>query len=394
MRMETNMKYDILSIQERAVKRRKEGHFVLNGCAGMLFEEDKSLCTFESVNQTIQERFSSYLAYPSVLGSKEYEEGVLQWLFPLEKERIAHRYSIAFSASLGGTGALYLAFKHFAQEKAHLLLSDIRWPNYDTLAKEAGIGFSLYSLFNEDERLNIKDIKAKIDESLLSNGSVLVVINDPCQNPLGYCMDEQEYRELFQLLEGYRRKVALLLDIAYVDYHLGTFPLWEILCEKTWDFDLFFAFSASKSFGLYGLRLGALFAFLEKGKSHAELLEDLKAIARGTYSCVNNGAMGPMAEFFHNAPALYVTREKIQMESQRLLKMGERLERLLDRKGIHHFPYKGGFYLTFEVDDALSFCQELERKDIYFAPIDGRRIRIAVSGLSVAELEELERRLS
>lgn len=388
------MKYDILSIQERATKRKKEGRNVINGCAGMLFEEDKTLCTFESINDILKERIDHYLAYPGVLGSEEFQEGVLSWLFEERKEDLERRYTIAFGASLGGTGALYLAFKDFASKDCELLLSDIRWPNYDTLAKEAGIGFSIYSLFNDEETLNISDIKAKIDQSLTRFSSALLLINDPCQNPLGYCMSEREYENLFALLESYRGKVSLLLDLAYVDYHPSTFPLYDLLQKKTWNFSLFFAFSASKSFGLYGLRLGALIAFLQKGENKDKFLEDWKTIARGTYSCVNNGAMGPLTEFFHSPAARFVTKEKIQMESRRLFKMGERLERLLDRLGLSYFPYKGGFYLTFKVEDSLSFCKKLESKDIYFAPIDERHIRIAVSGLSQGDLEELERRLS
>lgn len=392
--MEKTMKYDILSIQERANRRKKEGHEVINGCAGMLFEEDKTLCTFESVNETLRQRMDDYLAYPAVLGSDEFKDGVLSWLFEQQKEELERRYHIAFGASLGGTGALYLAFKSLAKQGAELLLSDIRWPNYETLAMEAGIGCSIYRLFNKEERLDIQDIQKQIDKSLSLHSSALLLINDPCQNPLGYCMDQEEYKALFELLESYRGKVRLLLDIAYIDYHPGTFPLHAILQERTWDFDIFLTFSASKSFGLYGLRLGALIGLLDRKEDPHPLMEEWKTIARGTYSCVNNGAMGPMAEFFQNPAARFATKEKILMESRRLLKMGERLERLLDRLGIHHFPYKGGFYLTFEVEDALSFCKGLEAKDIYFAPVDGRHIRIAVSGLSTSELLELERRLS
>lgn len=389
-----DMKYDILSVQERAVRRKREGHLVINGCAGMLFEDDKTLCVYKPVNDRIQEKFVDYLAYPSVLGSERYRDGVLSWVFQDRKEEILCRHEVPFAVSLGGTGALYLAFRHFAKRKALLLLSDIRWPNYDTLAQEAGIDTSIYSLISKADRLDIASIREKIEEGLEEHPEILLVVNDPCQNPIGYCLDREEYQKLFSLLAGYGRKVTLLLDIAYVDYAKEGFPFFdEYFSHETIPFDIFFAFSASKSFGLYGLRLGALFGLLEKGKDDSDLLEDFKHIARGTYSCANNGAMGPLADFFHDEEAKKAVLDKIHEERDRLYGIGYSMAKVLDELGIRHFPYKGGFYLTFRMENPVAFCQELETKDIYFAPIDDKHVRIAVSGLNNEEIAEFARRM-
>ena len=388
------MKYDILSVQERAMARKKEGHAVINGCAGMLFEDDKSLCVYEDVNKKIEEEFRSYLSYPAVLGNSSYKEGVLSWLFKEDKERIESLFNIPFGVTLGGTGAIFMVFSLFSRKNALLLASDIRWPNYDTIASQAHLPFSTYRLLTKEGRLDVPSIGKAIEEGFKTHEEVLLLVNDPCQNPLGYCMDKEEYKELFDLLSQYPGKASLLMDIAYVDYAPEGFLFKkELLSRKAIPFDIYVAFSASKSFGLYGLRLGALFGLMEKKKDVTLLLEEMKRIARGTYSCANNGAMGPLSSFFQDEKAKKAVLEKIMMESTRLQKIGTRMAKVLDDLHIEHFPYKGGFYLTFTVQDPIAFCKELERRDIFFAPIDDSHVRIAVSGLNLDEIEEFERRM-
>lgn len=387
-----NLKYDILSIQERAVKRAKEGARVINGCAGMLFEDDKSLCIYDEVNHFIETNFTSYLAYPEVLGSSDYEEGVLSWLFQDKVKPLKEKYQVGFAVTLGGTGALSMLFSLTADNEGLILLSDIRWPNYDTIAKEAKADINLYHMI-KDDKLDISSIKASIDEGLKKYSNILLVVNDPCHNPLGYCLSKEEYRAIKELLNSYSGKVSLLLDIAYIDYD----PLDRYYEDMLLSDDVFFpvhlAFSCSKSFGLYGLRLGALISFLDKKVDLPKYLDSLRAYARGTYSCANNGAMGPVSLFFKDEEAKEKVMSKLTKEIERLKVIGKELVELLDELNIPHYPYKGGFYLTFKTEDSISYCQELEKKDIYFAPIDKTHIRIAVSGLNSAEIKELKRRL-
>lgn len=389
----SDLKYDILSIQERAVASQKNGHKVINGCAGMLFHDDKKLCVYAEVNEKIKNNFVDYLSYPAVLGSKEYQDGVLDWLFQDRIDAIKKLYDIAFGVTLGGTGALSMIFHQTADNGGLALFSDIRWPNYDTIAKENRLPFDLYT-FIKNGSLDIESIRAKIDEDLIKYNNILLIINDPCHNPLGYCMSDTDYQKLFDLLSKYAGKVSLVLDIAYIDYDpLEKFYINHILHNSA-TFPIHLIFSCSKSFGLYGLRLGALISLLPKGSDINHHLEDMRAYARGTYSCANNGAMGPMSIFFNDENAKKQVREKLLKESQRLKIIGTALVHVLDDLNIAHHPYKGGFYLTFEVEDSLSFCQKLERKDIYFAPIDDKHIRIAVSGLNLSEIAELKRRLT
>ncbi len=386
-------RYDILNIQERSDNARKAGRRVVNGCAGMLFRDDSSLCTYDTVNEVISKRFSSYLAYPAVLGSSEYANGVKNWVFGESLPEYEDKYQMPFSVTLGGTGAIAVFFSWIKELHGEIIISDTHWPNYETIAYQAEIEIHRHNMFTKERTYDFESLKAGIDEILEHSPIAGVVINDPCQNPLGYCFSKEEYVALIDLLNSYHGRAYLLMDIAYIDY-ADTFPLLDdkmLLGDIS--FPVYFAFSCSKSFGLYGMRLGALFALYRKDKDLSNFTSFMNRYARGTYSCANNGAMGPMSEFFNDPELTKTTKEAIHVEKERLLTIGRKTAEVLDELGIDHYPYKGGFYLTCMAEDAYALVDRLEEKDIYFAPIAKDKVRIAVSGLTLEDIEEFHRRM-
>lgn len=393
--MGQTLKYDILSIQERADNAKKEGKKVVCGCAGMLFNEDKELGTYKVINAALKSNLTNYLAYPSVIGSSEYKQGVLNWVFGNKLEEIKKRFAIPFCATLGGTGAVSFAFKHEKRENnGSVVIADIHWPNYENIASEADIELVTHEMLDENNQYNFADLQEKIDDLLIKYPSVLFVLNDPCQNPSGYCFTKDEYIKLFNLLNSYEGKVKLLLDIAYLDYAPMGFLFIPILLNFDVKFNISIAFSCSKSFGVYGLRLGAIFDLADKNSNFDDKQYFYRMLARSTYSCPNGAAIGPIAEVLNDSHRVDRLRKNIKKECERISEVGKRLIKFLDRKGIQHLPYYGGFFLVIKVDDAIKTIQELEAKDIYFAYINPNLIRIAVASLTLQDLKELERRLA
>ena len=103
--------------------------------------------------------------------------------------------------------------------------------------------------------------------------------------------------------------------------------------------------------------------------------------------------MGPISEFYSDKDKVKKVKKELVDENNRLFIIGKSMEKFLSEKGIVSYPYKGGFYLTFLAEDSHKFCDELEKKDIYFAPIDSRRIRIAISAISLNDIEEMKKRI-
>lgn len=379
---------DILSIQDRAKKRREKGFSVINGSAGMLYRDNKELCTFHEINEALKKETTSYLAYPNPIGSEKYRKEVLSFLFEEDLPEIEKKYDIPFSCTLGGTGAIAMAMYEETLRNGFLLLSDLSWPNYVNMAEIHHLPIEKYSRFEEGS-FSFKNLKAALDEGLSQYPHCLFILNDPCQNPSGYCFSEEEYHTLFDLLSSYEGKVTFFLDLAYSEYAPMGFLFRKILKERELPVETFLGFSASKCFGLYGLRLGAIFGLLKKGSDVSFWENHFYALARGTYSCPNNGAMGPVSDVLENEERRKALKKEIQIERDRLFHIGKHMSTVLDQVGIKHIPYGGGFYITLFMDHATEFCLKCEEHDVYIVPIEDKYIRIAVSGLNDDEVERI-----
>lgn len=394
MAMKTkDLKYDILSIEERAVASKNAGNEVINGCIGMLYDENKNLKRFKEVDKHIESRMTSYLDYPAVLGSPSYKVGVLKWVFRDAYENLNAKYNISFCTTLGGTGAISMTFDYVSKHGGSLVLSNVFWPNYSNIADQSSLTLRKHQLIDEKLEFNFKDLKEKLDESLIKYKNVLYVLNDPCQNPTGFSLKKDDYFKLFELLNSYDGKVSLLLDIAYMDYAPCGFFFKDEAMSHLMKFRTYLTYSTSKSFGLYGLRLGGLIVIQPSNNKDDNLQDFIKAYARSTYSCPNNGAMGPVSELLNDEQFCQKIRKEIEEERNRIFKMGNYLISILDSIGIKHFPYAGGFYIAIFVDNAFEYCKKLEAQNIFFSPINDKMIRIAVCSLNYEEINKLKERL-
>src|SRR5574344_2185334 len=211
-------KFDILSINER-LKQDNSGS-VTNGCIGTFRDDNHELISFTPVIEYLSLYSHSYLQYPNLYGNKDFLDGVFNWIFQKNAETISTTHDICSIATLGGTGALWNTFKYYADQKGAVVISDI---------------------------YNFNGLKLAIEEACKTHEKVLVLINDPCQNPTGYCMSKEEYDLLFDMLSDFsvgEKEVDVLFDIAYFNYSTNQFPLIEKL-KDSYNFNIYVAFSDS-----------------------------------------------------------------------------------------------------------------------------------------------------
>lgn len=379
---------DILYIGERARNKRNAGVDIVDGSIGCLLKDDKSLKTYDLINDAIKDRFPTYLTYPSPTGSEAYKRAILKWVLGDYEEAITSRKTISFSATLGGSGAVSNAFRYIRDQKGFVAITDVNWPNYFVILGVNGVPYKKYERFTKDGNFNFEALESTIENGLKEYPSVLVVLNDPCHNPTGYCFKEEEYIKLFEILNKFEGRATLLLDIAYADYAPMGFIFPRIYEEQKANFPAFIAFSTSKCFGLYGMRLGGFISISDKDITH-----ELYEFARSIYSCPNNGAMGPVAELLANDELRGNLKKEIKSENDRLKEVGFKVTAILDELGIDHFPYSGGFFVTMKHKNAYATCEALEDNNCFLAPIGDDYIRIAVCSLRLDELDKLKEAL-
>ena len=270
-RSKGKMKGDILKIGAMAKADKASGNHVIDATIGVFLNDDKSINTVPAVIEDLNNNVTKNVGYAPITGYPKFKEGLLKWYLKDEYEERVKEYFVPFGATLGGTGALSIAFNVFLDSNQTVLLPSVMWGNYKLIAKKAGLKCDTYQLFNSEGTFNITNLCTKIEEYSNVQSNILVVLNDPCQNPTGYSLSNEEHVKLIKKLNKLSEKVniTVIYDIAYLDYDGNNRELHKIfknIFNNEIKFLPIFAASCSKVFGMYGFRVGA-FLLLLKMKS-------------------------------------------------------------------------------------------------------------------------------
>lgn len=383
-------KTDIIAINGMAKKDAALGNKVINASIGTFLDEEKHLGRVASVCKALEDNLTSNLGYPNSYGDPNFLDGVLSYVFKDKLDTIKSLYYPFCGATLGGTGAISLSFNIFLEEGQTVLLPDVMWTNYKLIAEKAKANFMTYKMFDENGHFNLASVKETIAEARKESQRVLVVINDPCQNPTGYCLTEEEYDELFTLLDEEGKKGYLIgfFDIAYISFYRvegHKCALIDKLVQAKYSFLPVISFSGSKLFGLYGLRIGALIALCPNEENKDEIHRAFGAMARGTYSVPVGSVQASIACLLNDKDKLAELEKEIEVNTKILSERASLLVKELEKANIPHYTYGSGFFITLKVERAFDIFDYLKEKHIYVVPMNDTSIRLALSGLNKEE---------
>ncbi len=387
-------KTDIIAINSMAQKEASQGFDVINASIGTYLDDDKKVGSVDLVRTALKEHVTDNLGYPNSIGNQDYLDGVMKFVFADKLSLIQSFYHPFIGSTLGGTGALSIAFQLFLEEGEAVLLPDVMWTNYMLIADKAHATYMTYKMFNEKGGMDLTSLKETIQKAREKYHHVLVVINDPCQNPTGYCMTKEEYDELFQLLneEGRKGYLTALFDIAYISFfHVENEKcvLIDKLSQGKTDFLPLVIFSCSKLFGLYGLRLGAMIALCPNEENKEEVKRGFGAIARGTYSVANGPCQYAVSKVLLDESKTQELLSEVQRNSDDLYSRSKVLMEELQKAHIEYYPYKSGFFISLKIDDAFKVSEELRKQHMFVVPMNDHSIRLAISGMTKDEISRL-----
>jgi aromatic-amino-acid transaminase len=220
--------------------------------------------------------------YLPIDGLAIFDADVQQMLFGRESPLIAAGRVITAQA-LGGTGALKIGadlLKRVTPD-SKVLISDPSWENHRALYEAAGFQVDQYPYYDAATRtLNFAGMKAAL---AAAPAGTIVVLHACCHNPTGVDLTEAQWRELVPIVA--ERRLVPILDIAYQGFGDGIdadamavrlFAEAGIACLV--------ASSFSKSFSLYGERIGALTIVTASKDEATRVLSQLKRTIRSNYS--------------------------------------------------------------------------------------------------------------
>ena len=388
------LKNNILALSAEAVKAKKLDNSVINATTGMLKDEDGLLYEFNSVKEVINTlRISEKFAYSNSSGTPNYEKAVLYTLFGKYLEDIKKECFIKSVATPGGSGALNLAFTNYAGKKETVLLPNHMWENYLNYGLELGFNSYTYQLFNDNDLFDIDDLNKKVNLLKDKQERITILINDPCENPTGFCMKDIDYDRLIQISkDNPNNKFIYIMDVAYFDFYNADPNIIRSRYAKFKDIPnnalVLFVFSGSKSFGLYGLRIGSLVA-LSRQQKEIEYFEEASSFScRAIWSTSSTLGMSIIEKLV----LIDEYRESYEQEVKYVYDMLEKrsLAFLESAKqvGLKTLPYERGFFICVPCKDPYETVELLHNDKVHVVPTK-TCLRIALCGINKQEVSLL-----
>jgi len=220
--------------------------------------------------------------YLPIDGIVAYDAAVKAMVFGAESEAVKSG-RVATIQALGGTGGLKVGadFLKHLNPNAKVLISDPSWENHRALFTNAGFKVESYRYYDAQTRdLNFAGMLADLNAAA---AGTVVVLHACCHNPTGYDITPAQWDQVVAVVKA--NKLVAFLDMAYQGFAYGLTEDGAAV-QKFVDAGLtfFVSTSFSKSFSLYGERVGALSVLCENKEEAGRVLSQLKIVIRTNYS--------------------------------------------------------------------------------------------------------------
>jgi len=220
--------------------------------------------------------------YLPIDGIAAYDAAVKALVFGADSESVKSG-RIATIQALGGTGGLKVGadFLKKLNPNAKVLISDPSWENHRALFTNAGFTVESYRYYDAATR-NLDFAGMLADLNAAAAGTV-VVLHACCHNPTGYDISPAQWDQVIAAVKA--KNLVPFLDMAYQGFGYGLTEDGAVIGKFVAAGLLFFvATSFSKSFSLYGERVGALSVLCESKEEASRVLSQLKIVIRTNYS--------------------------------------------------------------------------------------------------------------
>lgn len=382
----------IFALNDKAKNDKSDN--VYNATLGILYDENKQLYTFNSVyncyNKISDKEKASYAQ--GIEGNKLFNEEVFKQVNQLNNINLPHKVV----ATPGGSGAIFLSLTSFLNSGEEVLLPKTAWSSYALMSKYYNLNSTFYDLVDKDNKTDLTDLMLKSLQIIKKQHKLVIVINDPCQNPTGICLGANNWKiliEYFNRLKEYGQ-VIIVNDIAYIDYSYQQARNYlEHFNSADEHIAIMIAYSCSKSLTAYGMRLGANIILHKNQEIVDEIYNSMVKACRATWSNVNNAMMNAYTDLMTNNYDEYF---KEREQAINLLK--ERSSIFIQEANkcdLPLFPYTAGFFITIKIDqDDLveKYHQKLIQNHIYTVKSNGG-IRVSICGLTINECKTLPQRM-
>lgn len=386
--------FSIVSLAKKD-KQQNGNENVVDATIGSLYGEDEKLVALDEVfnhYDAIDHRTKAAYA-ASFTGNPDYREAVWKWV--IQKEQIHLPHSVI--ATPGGSGAVCISIETFLDANETLIIPSIAWGNYALMASNNNIQVKKYEMF-DGNAFNLKSFQETVLEVSKQQERICIIINDPCHNPTGYSMRDDEWNDVISFLNEVSKtnSVILINDIAYIDYSYNLSNSRKYMNQFSNISDnvmVVVAFSCSKALTSYGLRCGGAVVIAKSEESVREVEIYMEKKARATWSNIPNAAMSNFVWITSEGKDAFLKEKQKYidlMQERSSIFLNEAKEVSLDC-----YPYKEGFFITLKIEDNAfrdAYHKAMMDEHIYTVAVN-KGIRVAICSLPLSKVYGLAKKM-
>ena len=220
--------------------------------------------------------------YLPIDGIAAYDSAVKGLVFGADSEPVTSG-RVATVQCIGGTGGLKVGadFLKRLDPDAKVLISDPSWENHRALFTNAGFAVESYPYYDAATRgINFAGMLAALNAA---TAGTIVVLHACCHNPTGYDITAAQWDEVITVVKA--KNLTPFLDMAYQGFGHGLSEDGAVIGKfVAAGLSFFVSTSFSKSFSLYGERVGALSVLCTDREEAGRVLSQLKIVIRTNYS--------------------------------------------------------------------------------------------------------------
>ena len=251
---------------------------------GVYFDDNGKLPLLQCVQAAEKTLMATPTArgYLPIDGIAAYDSAVKGLVFGADSEPVKSG-RVAPVQAIGGTGGLKIGadFLKRLSPNATVLISDPSWENHRALFTNAGFTVDTYAYY--DAELRGVNFAAMLASLKAAAPGTIVVLHACCHNPTGYDITPAQWAQVIAVVrEG---RLTPFLDMAYQGFGYGIQEDGAVIDQfVAAGLNFFVSTSFSKSFSLYGERVGGLSVLCSDKEEAGRVLSQLKIVIRTNYS--------------------------------------------------------------------------------------------------------------
>lgn len=251
---------------------------------GVYYDDQGKLPLLRAVKRAEEARVAKGLprGYQPIDGPAAYNKAVQALLFGSDSPVLTSGRVVTIDA-LGGTGGLRVGAEYLRRlcADSQVAISNPTWENHRGVFESAGFPVLSYTYY--DPQSHGLDFGGMVQSLKGMRERTIVLLHACCHNPTGVDLNLQQWEEVVALCKA--KQFIPFLDLAYQGFGDGIdqdAAAVRLFVESGLPFMV--ASSFSKSFSLYGERVGALSLITANADEAARVLSQVKRVIRTNYS--------------------------------------------------------------------------------------------------------------